>query len=51
MLKLIPQTRPVFDAHGLPRRGDEGFGLGGLHCIRRNLLDGSDNCWEQGRGQ
>lgn len=44
LLKLIPGTRPeVFD--DIARMGYrgvviEGFGLGGLHCIRRNLLDG-----------
>lgn len=44
LLKLIPGTRPeVFDDIArLGYRGVviEGFGLGGLHCLRRNLLDG-----------
>ncbi len=44
LLKLIPGTHPeVFD--DIVRLGYcgvviEGFGLGGLHCIRRNLLEG-----------
>ncbi len=44
LLKLIPGTRPeVFD--DIARMGYrgvviEGFGLGGIHCLRRNLLDG-----------
>ena len=44
LLKLIPGTRPeVFDDIArLGYRGVviEGFGLGGLHCLRRNLLEG-----------
>jgi L-asparaginase len=44
LLKLIPGTRPeVFDDIArLGYRGVviEGFGLGGLHCLRRNLLGG-----------
>ncbi|HWQ06344.1 MAG TPA: asparaginase [Feifaniaceae bacterium] len=44
LLKLIPGTRPeVFDIIAkLGYRGVviEGFGLGGLHCLRRNLLEG-----------
>ena len=47
LLKLIPGTRPeVFDDiarlgyHGVVI---EGFGLGGLHCLRRNLLVGIQN--------
>lgn len=44
LLKLIPGTRPeVFDDFArLGYRGVviEGFGLGGLHCLRRNLLEG-----------
>ena len=44
LLKLIPGTRPeVFDDIArLGYRGVviEGFGLGGLHCLRRNLLVG-----------
>lgn len=44
LLKLIPGTKPeVFGALGnLGYRGVviEGFGLGGIHCLRRNLLDG-----------
>ena len=44
LLKLIPGTRPeVFDdIVRLGYRGVmiEGFGLGGLHCLRRNLLVG-----------
>ncbi len=44
LLKLIPGTRPeVFDDIArLGYRGVviEGFGLGGLHCLRRNLLAG-----------
>jgi len=47
LLKLIPGTRPeVFDDIArLGYRGVviEGFGLGGLHCLRRNLLDGIQN--------
>ena len=44
LLKLIPGTRPeVFDDIArLGYRGVviEGFGLGGLHCLRRNLAAG-----------
>ena len=44
LLKLIPGIRPeVFDDIArLGYRGVviEGFGLGGLHCLRRNLLEG-----------
>lgn len=44
LLKLIPGTRPevIDDIVRLGYRGViiEGFGLGGLHCLRRNLLDG-----------
>jgi len=44
LLKLIPGTRPeVLDEIArLGYRGVviEGFGLGGLHCLRRNLLEG-----------
>ena len=47
LLKLIPGTRPeVFDDIArLGYRGVviEGFGLGGLHCLRRNLLEGIQN--------
>mgnify|MGYP001288006024 CR=1 FL=1 len=44
LLKLIPGTKTeVFQAIGeMGYRGVviEGFGLGGIHCLRRNLLDG-----------
>ena len=44
LLKLIPGTRPevLDDIARLGYRGVviEGFGLGGLHCLRRNLLEG-----------
>jgi L-asparaginase len=44
LLKLIPGTRPeIFDyigAMGYKGVVIEGFGLGGIHCLRRNLLDG-----------
>ncbi|HML66783.1 MAG TPA: asparaginase [Clostridia bacterium] len=47
LLKLIPGTRPevVDDIARLGYRGVviEGFGLGGLHCLRRNLLEGIQN--------
>lgn len=51
LLKLIPGTRPeVFDVISkLGYRGVviEGFGLGGLHCLRRNLLEGIKTLLEQ----
>lgn len=44
LLKLIPGTRPeIFDQIGkLGFKGVviEGFGMGGIHCLRRNLLEG-----------
>lgn len=44
LLKLIPGTRPeIFDHIGkIGFKGVviEGFGMGGIHCLRRNLLDG-----------
>lgn len=51
LLKLIPGTRPeVFDDIArLGYRGVviEGFGLGGLHCLRRNLLEGIQKLLEE----
>ena len=44
LLKLIPGTRPeIFDTLGeMGFRGVviEGFGLGGIHCLRRNSARG-----------
>ena len=44
LLKLIPGTRPeILDyvaQMGFKGVVIEGFGMGGIHCLRRNLLDG-----------
>ena len=52
LLKLIPGTKTeVFQAIGsMGYRGVviEGFGLGGIHCLRRNLLDGIRQLLDEG---
>ncbi len=52
LLKLIPGTHPeIFERLGeMGFRGVviEGFGLGGIHCLRRNLLDGITALLAQG---
>ena len=43
LLKLIPGTRPEIFEHigksGFKGLVIEGFGMGGIHCLRRNLLE------------